>query len=142
MEFDKELILNYLNEFDSSGNYIWSFSVLISKIFKKKYAFTCYYTNNWINKYDNSIDSEKVKEMFIKDIVDVGNLLLEYNESFNIEGISILVKKLSNKKFMLSVFRELREMLYEESSHYIKNYIIVKQDKYISELLKDRNTTF
>ena len=121
MDIDKELILNYLNEFDSNGNYIWSFSLLISKLFKKKYACKCYVDDEWINKCDTSIESEQVKEMFIEDIVNVGNLLLEYNESCRIEGVSILVKKLSFDKFMLSVFCELREMLYEESYHYGKN---------------------
>ncbi len=110
-----------------SQNYIWLAATLIHEKYKQKYSFKSYEEDLWVYKKNQDILSDDVKEMMNEDIQNLRKLLLEYSDKYTgntstkiLNLVDILNDKVNDKVFMKSVFRELRELFYEESYTYVK----------------------
>lgn len=116
---NKHKFFSYIKQRISvNENYIWLAATLIHERYKDKYVFKSYEEDLWCDK--NTALSEDVKKSLNEDIRNMQLLLIEYNAKNQSNVIANLICKISDESFMKSVFRELRELFYEESYTYGK----------------------
>jgi len=101
----------------NTQNQYWFIATIFYKQYCWKYSWKNFLPQLWINKTDTTIPAHVVKDNLVQDIMDVKEILFDYNktkerDSLAYNKINHMITMLSSVSFINNVIKESIEIFY------------------------------